>query len=327
MTYPTTGSGYTHDSEIVLLGDERMPVQDVLQHPYRWICSLEVEFSQPVLYPLATLEQSGKRWANTRPSWKGCGTGLMISPTHILTAAHVISGLKIETKDSKKEKHFKLIKAMRVKVIPGRTEGTMTKMLGHYQSKRIYVSSGFQYGMQKPVDKLTRTQVKKCLAADYGIIELESNSGLPSPSLRPSLKLGWWRQLAKHRIIPVHARMRRSIKNRQMQIAGYPGEKGKVSCGSLWKSSGKIRTASPMIRNESQDLLLYDADTSAGMSGSPVWIKHSGTFYLIGVHSSFIQYPNPKGNRSTYNVAALVTTKMLKELHRWNVDYLEINIK
>ena len=63
-----------HD-EIVLMKDDRKPVREVLQQPFRWVCSLEVEFPEPVIYTLGTLEDLIKVGYRLNHPKKGAAAG------------------------------------------------------------------------------------------------------------------------------------------------------------------------------------------------------------------------------------------------------------
>ena len=309
-----------HD-EIVLMKDDRKPVREVLQQPFRWVCSLEVEFPEPVIYTLGTLEDPDKSWVSIEPSKKGCGSGLLISPVHLLTAAHVVAGFKIVGKG--KQKRFVLVEAKTVKIIPARQNNGNEMPFGSFYADRIHISHRFKKQLEHPIARLSRDRIKKCLSVDYAVVELRSDK-IPGTSLA-TLKFGWWRQSHRFKIEPVATDGSRGLKGREMHVAGYPGEKGPVSCGALWEATGKIRAVAPNINGEQTAMLLYDADTSAGMSGSPVWIKtYEDIYNLAGIHSSFIDYPNEMGISKTYNACALVTKTMMRELRSFGIGYLEV---
>ena len=66
-------------------------------------------------------------------------------------------------------------------------------------------------------------------------------------------------------------------------------------------------------------------DTSAGMSGSPVWFRsNNGLYYLVAVHSSFLDYQSDK--LKVVNVGALMTREVIRQLRLWRVGGLEILI-
>ena len=323
MTHFYENTDHRLDEEIVLLRDERKRVGDTTRPPFRWICSLEVEFPEPVLYPLGTLEHPGKGWKDLKPTLKGCGSGLLITPRHVLTSAHVIAGLKV-VKDARTGKaRFKTVPARRVLAIPGRKEEGKgsARPFGAYASQRILVSPGFQSAMEVPAAELTKAQVRKALGSDFGVVGLsEDRNRKNGGAFLPGLDAGWWGELPNYKFRPVAGAFRHQLQSGKVNIGGYPGEKARVPCSVPWFSTDRVVEASPKFRGRPENLLLYQADTSAGMSGSPVWVKgKDGRFYLVAVHSSFLDYRAGKLKR--VNVGALVTQELVRQLRDWGVEW------
>lgn len=267
-------------SEIVLKRDDRKYVVDTTRAPFRWICSLEVEFPEPVLYALGPLEQPGSNWNEMEPSIRGCGTGLLISKRKVLTAAHVITGLKQTGTDQHGKPVFKLIAAKKVTVIPGRNEDKPgnSSPFGNFWGKQIWVHPKYRmlFESSRGVGLIT---IKRALSKDIGLIKLAGG-----PGKHP----GWWGRDNRYRITKVNDSFLRRLAKARIHLAGYPGDKGKISCGSLYYSTDRVVSTHYSLRGQRQNLLLYRADTFAGMSGSPVWVKgKDGVCWLVGVHSSF----------------------------------------
>lgn len=300
--------------------DERIPIRDTSRAPYRWVCSLEVQFPEPVLYALGTLEQPGKSWGDLTASRQGCGSGLLIGPGQVLTAAHVIAGLKVVRDTRSGQQCFKVVLADRVVVIPGRNEDQpgAAKPFGRFVARRVQVNPTFKRLMEQPIRSLQRAQLIQALAQDYGVVSIaaQSQPGAKGRYL-PGEKIGWWGKSPSERIRPVDRPFRQHLQKAKVHILGYPGEKGRQACGALWRSFDWVVDAFPKQHGQVLDLLLYAADTSAGMSGSPVWVKNQkGERYLVGVHSSFLM-DGVKGER--VNVASLVDVKKLTELMQWHL--------
>ena len=280
--------------------DERIPIRDTSRAPYRWVCSLEVQFPEPVLYALGTLEQPGKSWGDLTASRQGCGSGLLIGPGQVLTAAHVIAGLKVVRDTRSGQQCFKVVLADRVVVIPGRNEDQpgAAKPFGRFVARRVQVNPTFKRLMEQPIRSLQRAQLIQALAQDYGVVSIaaQSQPGAKGRYL-PGEKIGWWGKSPSERIRPVDRPFRQHLQKAKVHILGYPGEKGRQACGALWRSFDWVVDAFPKQHGQVLDLLLYAADTSAGMSGSPVWVKNQkGERYLVGVHSSFLM-DGVKGER------------------------------
>jgi V8-like Glu-specific endopeptidase len=311
--------------EIVLLTDERKRVKHTSHPPFCWICSLEVEFPEPVLYPLSTLENPGHDWLDLQPIVRGCGSGLLVTPKHVLTAAHVIAGLKLVSDGKTGKKKFQLVSAKKVIVFPGRNEhnGANTTPFGAFASHWMRISPGFRMGMELKRAKMTQAHIRNVLPHDFGVVELPPQQDHERlPFALPGHLVTCWSEQSEDFMTPVDATFHQRLWGMKVNIAGYPGEKSSIPCGTPWQSYGKVVDTFPKINGKVLNLMLYQADTSAGMSGSPVWIKHKdGQRYLVGVHSSFFRYIDAKTEkRMTANVAALITHKLITQLRKWGVS-------
>ena len=80
---------------------------------------------------------------------------------------------------------------------------------------------------------------------------------------------------------------KKGIKNLALAIIGYPGEK-----------SGMYRHASKSYWFEDNDkIMAYKIDTTGGQSGSPVYRKKNGKYYIIAVHAWGYKYQDKNGGR------------------------------
>lgn len=306
--------------EILLHGDERRLISDASRHPFLWICSLKVDFPEPVIYALGTLENPGYRWLDLQPTMHGCGTGLLISPKHILTAAHVISGLKFVVDKTIEKRRFQVVYAKKVSIIPARNDVNINNRnpFGVYEANRIHISPEFIKGMEFDLKMMHKTHIQHMLPYDYAVIESRPQK---LSAVLPGEQTGWWNELSGSFIKPVDTTFEWRLKRAKVNLAGYPGEKGSTPCSTLWHSFDKVIGVRPTINDKILDLLLYQADTSAGMSGSPVWAKYKdGRRYLVGIHSSFFEYHKHETDKSaTANVAVLITGKVIRQLNKWGL--------
>ena len=63
-----------------------------------------------------------------------------------------------------------------------------------------------------------------------------------------------------------------------INLAGYPGSvQGETNSQAMWLSSGDVN-------NVTDRIIYYDADTTGGNSGGPVWQLISGQRRIIAVH-------------------------------------------
>ncbi|TXH66914.1 MAG: trypsin-like serine protease [Thiothrix sp.] len=80
-------------------------------------------------------------------------------------------------------------------------------------------------------------------------------------------------------------------------IAGYPGEKSQTQ----W-------VAFDRIRQQTAEWLIYTNDTTAGMSGSPIWYDDGKGILAVGIHT----YKYPKSNRGKR-----INTAVFKNIKTW----------
>jgi len=81
-------------------------------------------------------------------------------------------------------------------------------------------------------------------------------------------------------------------------LAGYPGDK---PFAEMWGMAEVIKAVTPKT-------LVYNIDTMGGQSGAPVYIKRSGTRYVVGIHN----YGSQSGNSATR-----ITPDVLARLMAW----------
>lgn len=214
--------------ENVIGVDSRVLVPDTAAIPWRCICHLEVEFERgPV----------------------GYGTGFLIGPTAVLTAAHVI----VNPTAKRKARH--------VRVIPGRNGGV---------APYGYFVANFS-DCKVPAKWLNGDA--EASGFDFAIIPIPDDyktMGKPTAE-----RLGYFGLKCFADKQAAEAGKMLFVNN-----AGYPYEADKPY-GTLWYNAGRVRDIS-------ERFVEYMVDTEGGQSGSPVYFydEETGQRYVIAIHTT-----------------------------------------
>jgi V8-like Glu-specific endopeptidase len=235
---PTASSaaGYPKPKTENVIGvDNRVMVTDTALTPWRCICHLEVEWDYgPV----------------------GFGTGFLIGPRAVVTAAHVIS------------RPDKRRYARKIRVIPGRN-GT-TAPYG-------YFTTDFAQCRVPP----EWTGRPDAAAHDYAVIlakkpdARDKSSDFRTEGMPTGQRLGYFG-------LKCITDAEKDTKANMLFVnnAGYPYEATKPY-GSLWYNAGRVREVQ-------QEFIEYMVDTEGGQSGSPVYYfdEEKSQRYVIAVHTT-----------------------------------------
>lgn len=230
LAAPPLGSSLAKP-ENVLGVDSRVMVTDTAMTPWRCICHLEIEFEAgPV----------------------GFGTGFLIGPKAVLTAAHVICNPE------------KNRQARRVRVIPGRNGaiapyGFFTADYSQCQMPDLWRKKGGR---------------PEAAAADYAVILADEKEFTTEHKLTGQ-RLGYFGlKCLDGKADEAKAQML-FVNN-----AGYPYEADKPY-GSLWYNAGRIKKLTG-------EFVEYMVDTEGGQSGSPVYFfdEEKKQRYVIAVHTT-----------------------------------------
>lgn len=225
------------DREVVNDPPRRWQIGDTTAAPYRWICHLDITYLDP-----------DERFAEKLKQ----GTGVLISPRHVLTAAHTLL-----SEDGR-------AKTVRVRVTPGRNGST--KPFGSVDAeKRVTHPSWTRNG--KPNRRF-----------DYALITLEESIGARKFTSLGNRPLGFWGDpkwgAKTSRSGPGIPKLSGLIVN----AAGYPGDR---KAGTQWRGDGKIsghgRWGEDVEILEQDRLILHTVDTHGGESGGPVWVLYPKT--------------------------------------------------
>jgi glutamyl endopeptidase len=227
-TVPPRGSPLAKP-ENVMGFDNRVMVTDTSTTPWRCICHLEVEYE-------------------TGPV--GFGTGFLIGPKAVITAAHVIySGKR---------------KARRIRVIPGRNGSSAP--YGYFVT---------DFADCKVPDAWRKSAEKQEIdaTADYAMIPIPD---IYETEKKPTAeRLGYFGLKC---FTDDDARTKSEMLF--VNNAGYPYEADKAY-GTLWYNAGRVKEMK-------RSFIEYMVDTEGGQSGSPVYFydDEKKQRYVIAIHTT-----------------------------------------
>lgn len=226
-------------------------VTDTRAVPFRFICSVAV-----------ALRITNEARRESRTGLKPLGTGVLISPCHVLTAAHLLCSR--EDRASVKEYQ----EAEDVWIALGRDEDN--EPFGKIQAKSWAVHPNW-----KPDTGIHQY--------DYALITL-------SKPVKDGCFWGNAKCGAGTVLNSLSASLASGLIGAPIATAGYPGSMNK----QMWCYKGVLSAGSPSVdaalkRQGAEEwarktaLFHITADAERGQSGSPVWVLSEGKRYLIGI--------------------------------------------
>jgi phosphatidylserine/phosphatidylglycerophosphate/cardiolipin synthase-like enzyme/V8-like Glu-specific endopeptidase len=245
----------------IIAGENRVRVKKTDGVPWRWICKIAIK------------DRQDRYFAG--------GTGVLISPRHVLTAAHVVYPEYTDPYNYS------------VEVIPALDGGD--EPFGTH-------SLSATPGMPKNYDPKAQDH----LDWDYSLITLKDRVGTKTFSRLGGGPLYYWgHPTGGANTIFVRSEPR-TLNGKPVLTAGYPNSMGfdpRRGGTQLWCAAGMLHSADRRRRK-----MGITADTTKGQSGSPVWIVENGRYCLVGIAVG--------AGRQT-NFVVRVTRELIRQLRAW----------
>jgi V8-like Glu-specific endopeptidase len=262
----------------VIPPDERVRIHDTTRVPFRWVCSLDV----------------------MRGGVLSRGSGLLIGPRHVLTAAHNIYDRNGSRPDS-------------VQVAPARNLSDLP--FGRFPAVAFTTSSRF---LERP---------SAGSRFDIALVTLASDASAATSKALGGRPLGHWGSATNGHQTDLQPLDPAFVGGRAITVGGYPGDRcdggpcdpargwtREAQGNTLWSHFGPAR-----FMRQIPGIVLHTADTFKGQSGSPVWMRFtSGRRSLVGVHVNSTLIPNPTGTGTiTVNRAVHLSPDVLALIRSW----------
>ena len=223
------------------------------------------------------------------------GTGFLISPRHVLTVAHHLNKTKVAIGGPP-------VEAQKVIVTAG-LDGA--KLFGKSRAPVGSIEL-------KPGDWWIPKQYLTLGLLEWNIAVLTLPSELPSLH---GMSYGHWSDRRFAPLTTITAAVGSSLVGATVSVCGYPADKGSAS--TQWEAFGKVQPT--VMSVQSVGAILYDAQTSNGMDGAPVWLKEGG-LRLVAMHLfNDLKQLNPETYQPGLHSAGLVMRAEIVDLLRQRI--------
>lgn len=275
--------------------------------PFRWICRLDIEYDITPFGGAGHLTGTGR------------GTGTLISPCHVLTAAHNLVAYDPARKNT--------LRAKRIRVTPAH-DGSSSPPVATVEADLAHspVHPGWnitrRHDAAGAADNAGEVETNRY---DYALLTLRSPIG-DSRVAALGGPLGYWGAAGSGGVARFERLAPKVLTDHPIFVAGYGGDdcvraaraaRGKptIPLNSQLTAPGRVRLVLEGAAGNQYvgRSMTHDADTCGGQSGAPVALELDGVFHLVGVHTAGVGLT--AGGRA--NHAVRVTAELSTQVNNW----------